>query len=200
MNGVGTAPVTEVLVVCEANRARSPVLAQLLRREVERRGLSERISVTDAGLRGRPGDPLLPSVQRAVRNLELGLDEHRSALWDPGAPDPGLVLTMTEDQRHTLVRARPHTLSRTYTVKEAVRLLESSRWDPRWEGTSELTTQLHRLRPLVPAPREREDVADPARGGRRLAAAVVAELQRCSPRLARAMWGPPPGPGAGPGA
>ena len=199
MSGVGTGPVTEVLVICEANRARSPVLAQLLRQEAERRGLADQVTVTDAGLRGMTGEPLLPSVLRAVRGWGLGLEEHRAVLWDPGAPDPGLVLTMTEDQRHVLLRARPHLLGRTFTVKEAVRLLESPRWDTRWEGGAQLPAQLHRLRPLVPAPREREDVADPARGGRRLAAAVVAELRRCSPRIAQALWGPVTGAGRGPG-
>jgi protein-tyrosine-phosphatase len=141
---------------------------------------------------------MLPTVVRAARDLSLSLEDHRSQLLDPATVDPDLVLTMTEDQRRELVRRRPQTLHHTFTVREAVRLLDSSRWDPRWEGTSELVEQLHRLRPLVPAARGPEDVPDPVNGGRRLAAAVVAELQRYAPRLAQALWGPVPRGGTGP--
>lgn len=187
---------TDVLVVCEADRARSPVLAQLLRREAERRGLAGHVTIVDAGLRARPGEPLLPSVDRAVRKLGLGLEEHRATALDLAAiGNPGLVLTMTEDQRRALVRRRPTLIERTFTVREAVRLLRSSAWDPRWEGSAEVAARLHRLRPLVAAAHDREDVPDPAIGGRRLARSVVAELQQDATRLARALWGRAPEPG-----
>ena len=194
MSPAGAGTTTDVLVVCEANRARSPVLAQLLRQEVERRGLGGQVRVLDAGVRAVPGEPVLPTVARAVRSLELGLEDHRSTLLEPDVADPGIVLTMTEDERRALVRRRPALLDRTFTVREAVRLLGSRRWDPRWEGTPQVAAQLHRLRPLVAGPQAPEDVPDPARGGRRLAGSVVTELQRSSTRLARALWGPVPDP------
>lgn len=189
MSADGSSLVRDVLVVCEANRARSPVLARLLQREAERRGLGDRVVVADAGLRARSGDPVLPSVLHAVRSLDLGLDDHAATVFEPD-PRHELVLTMTEDHRRTVLRRCPEALERTFTVREVVRLVGSSRWDPRWEGTAQVVAQLHRVRPLVAPARTREDVADPAEGGRRLARAVVTELRETAPRLARVLWGP----------
>jgi hypothetical protein len=73
-----------------------------------------------------------------------------------------------------------------------LRLLASPQWDPSWEGTPEVVHALHHVRPLVAGARAPEDVADPATGGRRLAASVVSELRRSAPRVASALWGPVP--------
>ena len=192
----GPATTTHLLVVCEADRARSPVFARLLRREAELRGLGAVVRVYDAGLRARPGEPILPSVARAVRPFGLGLETHRSTPLELPLQDPAeLLLTMTEEQRRTLVLTQRELLPRTFTVREAVRLLSSRWWDPQWDGTPHVVVQLHRLRPLVRPARTPEDVPDPAHGGRRLAGAVVDELNRASARLAGALWGPAPAPG-----
>ena len=181
-----------VLVVSATSRGRGPVLAALLRREARQRGLEGQVTVDEAGLEARPGEPLLPSVTRAVRSLELGLEEHRARVLASGPDRHDVVVTMTEAQRRTLLRERRSELERTFTVREVVRLLSSARWDERWNGTSQVVAHLHRLRPLVPGASGPEDVADPRAGGRRLASAVVDELRRCSARLATALWGPLP--------
>ena len=182
-----------VLVLCTANRARSPVMAGLLRREAALRGLADRVRIESAGLQAHDGEPLLPTVQRAVQSLELDLNGHlsRQIELDRGER-PRLVLTMTETQRHTVLRMQPRLLDRTFTVREVLRLLGSHQWDPSWEGTPEVVHQLHHVRPLVAGANAPEDVADPADGGRRLAASVIAELRRSAPRLASALWGPVP--------
>jgi hypothetical protein len=87
---------------------------------------------------------------------------------------------------------QPRLLDRTFTVRELLRLVSSPYWDPTWEGTPEVVHHLHHLRPLVPGARAPEDVADPATGGRRLAASVVSELRRYAPQVAAALWGPVP--------
>ena len=185
---------SQLLVVSAQDRARGPVLAQLLRREAAKRALEALVWIEDAGLEAQPGEPLLASVERAVRPLGLGLEDHRAR---PLTLQPGdrhhLVLTMTEAHRRALVRDRRDLLARTFTVREVVRLMSSNRWEERWEGTSLLVPQLHRLRPLVPPAAGPEDVADPASGGRRLATLVVEELRWCSVRLATALWGPSDG-------
>jgi protein-tyrosine-phosphatase len=182
-----------VLVLCTANRARSPVMAGLLRREAELRGLAGVVDIDSAGLRAEPGEPLLPSVQRVVKSLPLDLNGHRARpLALDSAERPSLVLTMTEAQRHAVLRLQPRLLDRTFTVREVLRLLESPQWNERWEATPEVVSHLHHLRPLVPGAGTPEDVADPATGGRRLAASVVGELRRYAPRLASALWGPVP--------
>jgi protein-tyrosine phosphatase len=188
-----------VLVLCTANRARSPVMAGLLRREAALRGLDRQVTIDSAGLRAPSGEPLLPTVARVVGAMSLGLAEHRSRPFqlDQHGVRPGLVLTMTEGQRHAVLRMQPRLLDRTFTVREVLRLLASPHWDERWEGSCEVVHHLHRLRPLVPGASAPEDVADPATGGRRLAASVVSELQRSAPRLGSALWGPvPSGTGA----
>ncbi len=189
-----TGSTREVLVVGETGRARSPVLASLLRREAERRGLAGQVSVEDAGLQAQPGEPLLPSVAKAVRPLALDLEGHRARALASTPDLHDLVLTMTELQRRALVRERRSRLDVTFTVREAVRLLASARWDEAWQGTPQVVAHLHRLRPLVLGASGAEDVADPATGGRRVASAVVDELRWCSVRLATALWGPLPGP------
>ena len=188
--GTGAGP-DRVLVLCTANRARSPVMAELLRREAEARGLAGHVEIDSAGLRAQPDDPLLPSVERVARSLGLGLNGHRARPLElDSAARPGLVLTMTEAQRHTLLRMQPRLLDRTFTVREILRLVGSPHWDQRWEGTPEVVHHLHHVRPLVPGAKAPEDIADPATGGRRLAASVVGELRRYAPRVGTALWGP----------
>ncbi len=188
-----TAGPDRVLVLCTANRARSPVMAGLLRREAAARGLDGQVRIESAGLQAQPGEPLLPSVVRFVGSMALGLDEHRSRPIELDEGErPGLVLTMTEAQRHAVLRMQPRLLDRTFTVREVVRLLSSPTWDQGWEGRPDVVHHLHRLRPLVPGVPAPEDVPDPATGGRRLAASVVRELERTAPRLASALWGAVP--------
>ena len=131
-----------------------------------------------------------------MRPHGLGLEDHRSTPLElPSGRLAELVLTMTEEQRRTVVRAQRELLGRTFTVREAIRLLSSRWWAPQWEGTPHVVIQLHRLRPLVRPSRTPEDVPAPANGGRRLAGAVVEELSRASARLAGSLWGPAPAPG-----
>jgi len=178
------------MVLCTANRARSPVMAQLLRREAALRGLDGEVCIDSAGLQAQPGEPLLPTVQRVVGSLDLGLTEHRSRVLElDRAERPSLVLTMTEAQRHAVLRMQPRLLDRTFTVREVLRLLGSPLWDEQWDGTADVVHHLHRLRPLVPRASSPEDVADPATGGRRLAVSVVRELERSATRLAAGFWG-----------
>lgn len=182
-------PPTRLLVVCTANRARSPVAAQLLRREGERRGL-EQLAVHDAGTAAVPGEPLLPTVARAIRDWGLELDQHRSRPLElPAADQVDLVLTMSEQQRREVVRRDPRLLDRTFTVPELIRLGSSRSWRSGWEGTDDVVRRLHRLRPVVPPARKPEDVADPAQGGRRLAGGVVRELRTSTTRIAQLVWG-----------
>jgi protein-tyrosine phosphatase len=182
-----------ILVLCTANRARSPVMAELLRREAALRGLEARVDIESAGLQAQPGEPLLPSVGRAVEPITVALREHRSRSLDLDSGErPSLVLTMTEAQRHAVLRLQPRLLDRTFTVREVLRLLASPLWDEQWAGTADVVHHLHRLRPLVPRASSPEDVADPADGGRRLAVTVVRELERSAPRLASGFWGPVP--------
>ena len=155
------------------------------------RGLADQVDVDSAGLRAQPGEPLLPSVDRVVQSLGLGLNGHRARPLElTGAERPSLVLTMTEGQRHEVLRIQPRLLDRTFTVREVVRLIASPSWDARWEGTPEVVHHLHHLRPVVARARGPEDVADPATGGRRLAASVVSELRGYAPRIGAALWGP----------
>ncbi len=116
-----TAGPDRVLVLCTANRARSPVMAGLLRREVALRGLDDQVSIDSAGLRAPIGEPLLPSVARLAVPMSLGLAEHRSRpLQLDHSVRPGLVLTMTEslqvgDQFRVAVGKNPIAAVYSYT-------------------------------------------------------------------------------------
>lgn len=67
-----------VLVVCTANRGRSPIAAAILRRMLTERGLDDRVTVESAGLcvyeldmAGRPANPASAAVA-AKHRLDLG--------------------------------------------------------------------------------------------------------------------------------
>ena len=81
-----------------------------------------------------------------------------------------------------MVRLGPaRMLSRCFTLKELGRLLSSEHWRRDGSGShADLASRLHDMRPLVSAADEREDIADPAHGGPRLAKRVIGEVVRAA--------------------
>jgi protein-tyrosine phosphatase len=69
-----------VLVVGAADTGRAPMLVALLRRRIDRRGLSLRIE--SAGVVGHDGDPAEPEARDAMLALNLDIADHRARLLD----------------------------------------------------------------------------------------------------------------------
>lgn len=101
-------PALRVLLVCSANRFRSPLAECLMRREFA----EHMIEVESAGIHATDGAP----AHQAARSVALlhgleGLESHRTRRLTPQlAGGADLILTMDEQQQHAVMRMMP-----TYT-------------------------------------------------------------------------------------
>ena len=121
----------EIVTVCTGNICRSPMAEALLRAEVQRAGLTDRVHVSSAGVsdeeHGRPVDPRARTVM-ARHGLEL--PEHRAhRATDRELEDADLLLAMTESHREQLLQRLPE------AEADKVRLMRS--FDPAASGTGE---------------------------------------------------------------
>jgi protein-tyrosine phosphatase len=159
-----------VLFVCHGNICRSPVaerLATLWAREAlgfepEKVG----IRIGSAGLGAREGEPVDPMSAEALRELGGSPEGFRSRSFVPTfGDDSGLVLTMTERQRRSVLAAMPLGLRRTFTLPEAAALLpladvvDLPSMAP-GQRLAELGRRLDAARARRPAPRW-QDISDP---------------------------------------
>ncbi len=156
----------DVLVVCTANVARSPLAAAMLTNGP----MSRAAHVHSAGVHAHDGDPAAAGTQRLARRRGLDLSAHRSRpVSGRLLSGADLVLTMSERQRDHCASVSAGLGSRTFTLREFVRLIAALDGD---DGPSEaadrirwLRDQAHFARPRSARPRDREDVADPIRQG-----------------------------------
>jgi len=180
-----------VLVVCTANRARSPVAAQILAAAAADRHATH-VLVHSAGLAAEPGWEMLPSMRKAMLRRGMKAPEHRSRSLDVHeALDSQLVITMTEEQRRVVSRAGPGVVPRCYTLLELVRLVTSRHWCDEWNGRPDVVEHLHRTRALAAPPHRPEDLPDPSQGGTKLARLVLDRIDRAVRAVADPLFGPP---------
>jgi protein-tyrosine phosphatase len=110
----------DVLVLCRANVARSP-LAEVMLAAAELPG----VRVASAGVRARDGWPAAEESQRLAAERGLDLTHHRSL---PATPDliarADLVLTMSESIRDLASPLAPRAAAKVFTLREFVRLTE----------------------------------------------------------------------------
>lgn len=152
----------QVLVVCTANIARSPLAAAMLERE-----LGPDVSIASAGTRAREGSPATPESVRLGQERGLDLGDHRSRPVTPAlASSADLVITMSERQRNMVSQLAPRMAGRVFTLREFARLTgavdaascpggavsDRLRW---WRD------QAHLARPRAVPPSGTEDVDDP---------------------------------------
>ena len=120
-----------VLFVCTANRFRSPLAAAILEKalaEDKQEGnlpwtSGNRYSweVSSAGIWTDPGEPALPDVQDAARQLGLDLSGHRSRMVSDGLLSRyDLILVMEQSHREALLREYPHYQERIYLLSHVV--------------------------------------------------------------------------------
>lgn len=112
-----------IVLVCDANRARSPIAAALLTRELDQRGMSVGIGVSSAGLSTRGGQPAVPEAVEAAAGLGLDLRAHRSRPLTDHDLDADLIITMTRSQLDAIGPRRPGLSARAFTLVELVALL-----------------------------------------------------------------------------
>lgn len=112
----------DLLVVCTANVARSPLLEAMLRARLG--GTS--LTVASAGVDARVGDAAASGSRAVAAARGLALDDHRSMpLLAVPFEEATVVLAMSRAQRAIVQRhRRPDLAGRTFALRELVRLLE----------------------------------------------------------------------------
>ena len=197
-----------LLVVCTANIARSPLAAALLQVHVRVRGLEDQVRIASAGTRAREGYAAAqPSVAIAA-GWGVDLRQHRSQpVTDELLEASDLIITMTEVHRDALGGRGAGVSERCFTLYELRRLLHgvdvaaaaqgSPDGDP---GRSALATservavavrQAHQRRP-VSARSRREDIPDPYGRDEEVYQAVATELVEAVGAVATPLFGPVP--------
>src|SRR4051812_50075769 len=112
-----------VVVLCLANRCRSPMAGALFAREVEVLDLP--VDVATAGF-SEPGLPATSATIDAASTLDLDLRDHRSVTIEPELlADADLVLGMERAHVREAVVLEPSIWPRTFTLREAVRRAEA---------------------------------------------------------------------------
>lgn len=191
-----------VLFVCTGNICRSPVAEQLLHAWARQQLGADAagLPVDSAGTAATDGRPMDERSRRALRELGGDLGRARARrLLAGGTATAGLVLTMTRDQRATVLHTDPRSLRRVFTLPEAAALLPLAdrtgfKLLPVGERAGELAVRLHAARPYRPGSAE-DDVQDPIdrplRVHREVAARIAAALHPLAAVLLTSARTPP---------
>ncbi len=172
----GFGPMPQVLLVCTGNICRSPMAEGFLRSAFERRLGADAPLVVSAGLIARDGGSATTEAVRAAAELGADIADHTARrLLVHHARPADVVVGMAAEHRDEIVRTSLGDASKTFTLKELVRLLEGAparpaRGAPRGtpsrgapaEGLAARIAEADRLRRdgFRGDPRD-EDVADP---------------------------------------
>jgi protein-tyrosine phosphatase len=125
-----------ILVVCQANHCRSPLMEFLLRRQAELRNLDWRVS--SAGVDAEPGVPPHPYSVEILAERGIQTNGWVSQPLDRAAVSRAkLILTATEDQREVVEKLDPNTVNRAFTLLQFAFLARSLR-PPRMVAAAEL--------------------------------------------------------------
>ena len=93
---------TRIMVVCDQNRARSPLAAGLLARLLAELHAGD-VDVVSTGLTAIPDLPVMPEVGEAASALGLDLGAHRSCRLEAAhVAASDLIITMTRAQADTI--------------------------------------------------------------------------------------------------
>jgi low molecular weight protein-tyrosine phosphatase len=179
---------TEILILCTANRCRSVMAESLLSRCLVAAGLPA--SVSSAGLLGN-GAPPPPEVLSALAAYGLDAAAHRArAFGDDDLAGSDLVLAMAREHLRHAVVALPAVWPRAFTLKELVR--RGQQIGPRLAGEplAGWVRRAHqgRDRAALLGDSPDDDVADPTGGPLPQYALTAAELDHLLAQLVELAW------------
>jgi protein-tyrosine phosphatase len=151
-----TSPRPDVVVVCTANIARSPLLEVRLRLEADQRLGAGTLTIGSAGTEARYGDAAAGGSRRVAERWDLDLEGHasRSLAYVP-VEHVALFIAMTRRHVRSLV-AHGAPAERCFTHPELVRILSGGRLDgpPIAHGATDHADAVARLRTVVAAAHE----------------------------------------------
>ena len=151
-----------ILVVCTANQCRSPLVEFALRRRCRQQGLDW--SISSAGTRAMPGEPVHPYVRRLLEGHgddQAGWASQRLSAELIGSAD--LVLASALDNRNQAVRLCPEAATRTFLLLPFARACGV--WADGLGTTRDSAETLRRrvaeIRQRLPATEQGADLPDP---------------------------------------
>lgn len=115
-----------ILVVCTGNVCRSPIAEGMLRAALAGRLDDRAPVVTSAGTAGWEGSAAMPESVAAAAERGVDIADHSARrLLNEHVREADLVLGMAAEHREAVAASVPDAASRTFTLKELVRLLEA---------------------------------------------------------------------------
>lgn len=192
---------TAILVVCTGNVCRSPIAEGLLRVALEARLGAEAPDVASAGTMGWAGSGADPKSVAAAAERGVDISNHRARELEPAEiARSALILGMATEHAHAVVGGVPEARSRTFTLKELVRVVESLPevdWTTPERRLSERVAAADRLRAHGFAGDPRDDgIMDPLGMPLDAFRAVATELDGWCSRLAVGLFGRAEAPAA----
>jgi protein-tyrosine phosphatase len=189
---------TSILVVCTGNICRSPIAEGMLRNALGARFGEAAPQVSSAGTWGNEGAAATSEAVQAAAERGVIIADHRARRLSPDkAGGADLVVGMAVEHRQAL-EGDLEVASRTFTLKELVRLLESLP-----PASGEAGGLVERVAAASEARREGfkgnpfdEDVADPLGLPLQSYRAVAWELDEWIARMVDGLYGASPVPAA----
>ena len=154
-----------VVLVCRANRIRSPMAEHLLRAELGRAGLDW--TVASCGTHARAGLPMDPAAQGFLRGRGVPVaDAWRTTPLDHQLLERAdLILTAETAQRSNVLQVLPSGLRKTFALRQFARIADQAGRLPsdfRAGETQELFAAVARARALQPVSAADDSIPDPA--------------------------------------
>jgi protein-tyrosine phosphatase len=186
-----------ILVICTGNVCRSPIATGVLRTELERRFGPEAPEVASAGIGAWEGSRATREALDAAAERGFDISAHRGRqLARPFVDEADLVVAMAAEHRKAVTETVSDSASKTFTLKELVRLVEAlppataDHAEPR-RTLIDRVADADRLRRggFEGAPFD-EDVADPIGMPLEMYRAVAWELDEWGTRLVAGVFGP----------
>ena len=92
-----------ILMVCTGNTCRSAMAESIYKAEIKKRGLSDRFTVSSAGLKVYEGDSMNPYAIEALKILGYRPHRHKARALTPSkVKNSTLVVCMTADQKRAV--------------------------------------------------------------------------------------------------
>jgi protein-tyrosine phosphatase len=119
--------VTDVLIVCTANVARSPLLAARLQMVADGRLGAGAVAIASTGTHALVGAPAAAGSRRVAEGWGADLGSHRAThLMEHDIANIPLIVVMVRRHRRMLAELAPQTAGRSFTLRELRLALEQA--------------------------------------------------------------------------